>query len=827
MDETRLMYSKELDEVALYMETSILNEIPSKELTPEHFVLAMLDTKNCHAHMILESYLMNNNIVSLRELFANALTACNNEISGLTNDIIEIPFSKEMNKLMEDAENEKEITKSKILGTEHFLLALLNPELNLNSGKIFKSAGIDYNNILSKCQSETKNRHTKKPKNKNNNNMNIPSKSEVNIKSVSPKDNFIKQYTINLNQIVKDGKVDKTIGREKELKIIMQVLSRRRKNNVVLVGKGGVGKTSIVYGLAKLINEHKVPSVLDGKELLLLNIMSMVSGTSLRGMFEERVKGLFDELENNDKYILVIDDMQMVLKNGNKDRDTDISDKIVKILEDGNVRVIGTLPFKEYRNCVENNTQLSRKLQKIVIEPNNASETIQIIKENKKFYEDYHNTIYSDEIIKKAVELSEKYINDRCLPDSAIDVIDLAGAGLCLTKTEPEMITSTRSRLHEIANEKKKYMNNGEWELVEDLNKEEKSLNRKLTDYRREQKKDNKNIVPITENDIAKVISDITGVPVTKLSSNEKTKIAHIDNILKESIIGQDEAVEAICKVIKRNKVGLGDKTKTMSNILMMGPSGCGKTLIAKKLAEEVFGDEKSLIRIDMSEYSEKNSVSKLTGASPGYVGYENGGQLTEAIKNKQHCVLLLDEIEKADQEVYNLFLQLFDDGRLTDSSGQLVNFKNVIVLMTSNIGAKQASEFGKSIGFSTNVGNNKKAIIEKEMKSKFTPEFLNRIDQIVYFNSLTDDNLKGITELEIKKFSNRVKQAGYNITYTPKVVDFIYQKAVQQKEYGARPIIRFVQNELEDKLTDVILLGDYENGHTFNFDFENELTIS
>ena len=826
MDETRLMYSKELDEVVLYMETSILNEIPSKELTPEHLVLAMLDTKNCHAHMILESYLMNNNIISLRDLFANALTASNNEISGLTNDIIEIPFSKDMNKLMEDAENEKEITKSSILGTEHFLLALLNPELNLNSGKILKSAGIDYNNILSKCQSETKNRHTKKQKNKNNN-MNIPSKSEVNIKTVSPKDNFIKQYTINLNQIVKDGKVDKTIGREKELKIIMQVLSRRRKNNVVLVGKGGVGKTSIVYGLAKLINEHKVPSVLDGKELLLLNIMSMVSGTSLRGMFEERVKGLFDELENNDKYILVIDDMQMVLKSGNKDRDTDISDKIGKILEDGNVRVIGTLPFKEYRNCIENNTQLSRKLQKIVIEPNNASETIQIIKENKKFYEDYHNTIYSDEIIKKAVELSEKYINDRCLPDSAIDVIDLAGAGLCLTKTEPEMITSTRSRLNEISNEKKKYMNNGEWELVEDLNKEEKALNRKLTDYKREQKKDNKNIVPITENDIAKVISDITGVPVTKLSSNEKTKIAHIDDILKESVIGQDEAVEAICKVIKRNKVGLGDKTKTMSNILMMGPSGCGKTLIAKKLAEEVFGDEKSLIRIDMSEYSEKNSVSKLTGASPGYVGYENGGQLTEAIKNKQHCVLLLDEIEKADQEVYNLFLQLFDDGRLTDSSGQLVNFKNVIVLMTSNIGAKQASEFGKSIGFSTNVGNNKKAIIEKEMKSKFTPEFLNRIDQIVYFNSLTDDNLKGITELEIKKFAKRVKQAGYNITYTPKVVDFIYQKAVKQKEYGARPIIRFVQNELEDKLTDVILLGEYENGHTFNFDYKDELTIS
>ena len=519
-------------------------------------------------------------------------------------------------------------------------------------------------------------------------------------------------------------------------------------------------------------------------------------------------------------------DKRRVLKNGNKDRDTDISDKIGKILDNGNVRVIGTISFKDYRNCLENNTQLSRKFQKIIIEPNNIKETVSIIKENKRYYEDFHNTTYSDSIIEKAVELSEKYITDRCLPDSAIDVIDLAGAGLSILKKETEEITKTRNRLNEIDSSKKELMNTGQWEKVEELNNEEKKLNRIITDYNRENKKSKSNITPVQENDIAKVVSDITGVPITKLSTNEKEKVANIDKILKESIIGQDEAVNAITRVIKRNKIGLGDKTKTIANILMMGPSGCGKTLIAKKLAEEIFGDDKALVRIDMSEYSEKNSVARLTGAAPGYIGYESGGQLTEAIKNKQYCVLLLDEIEKADSEIYNLFLQLFDDGRLTDSSGQIINFKNVIVLMTSNIGAKKASEFGHKIGFLSNEEDNKKSIIEKEMKGKFTPEFLNRIDKIVYFNNLSDNDLKKITKLEINKFVERVNSIGYNVTYTDNVVEYISQKAIKKKEYGARPIIRLVQNELEDKLTDEILMGNFENGHTFCFDFKDDNII-
>lgn len=574
MNQLKSLYSKELDEVALYMETTVLSEIPSKELLPEHFVIAILDTKECHAHMILESCLKNKNIDSLRVIIADALTSYNEKINGLTNDIIEIPFSKEMGMLLDNADSEREATNSKILGTEHFLLAILNPKLKFKCGKILNSAGIEYKAIFDKCN--TNNKKTKR-NTKNSNKMQIPQKSKVNVNSVVAKEEFIKNYTINLNQLDKDGKIDNVIGREKELQIIMQVLARRKKNNVVLVGKGGVGKTSVIYGLVKLINQHKAPSILEGKELLMLNIMKMVSGTSLRGMFEERVKGLFEELENNSKYILVIDDMQTVLKSGNKDRDTDISDKIGNILDNGNVRVLGTIPFKEYRNCIENNTQLSRKFQKVIIEPNNAKETVLIINENKKYYEEYHNTVYSDNVIKKAVELSEKYITDRCLPDSAIDVIDLAGAGLCIMHKESEEIIQTRNELKNINEKKKVLMNSGQWEKLETLNDEEKKLNRIITDYNRERKKSKVDVIPVQENDIAKVISDITGVPITKLSHNEKEKVANIDKILTKCVIGQDEAINSIARVIKRNKVGLGDKSKTIANILMMGPSGCGK----------------------------------------------------------------------------------------------------------------------------------------------------------------------------------------------------------------------------------------------------------
>lgn len=827
-------YTIELNEVLEHMSTVLLNEFPTDVLTPEYLILSILDTRDSHANLILDNCLMSNNIEELRKIYVQVI---DEHIKPQLKDG-NVRYNDELIRILNCACDESDKLNNSQVGTEHVLLAVLNKNNNFKEEAIFSKFMLQYEFIYNKCNVNIENQEKpikpkrlmqKKVNKPNNINLNIPLKSQVNMKTISNiggDNSAIEQYTTNLNELARNGKIDDIIGRKEEIEEIIKVLSRRKKNNAILVGKGGVGKSHLVYGIAKLIEEHKIPSVLEDKEIVMLNPMALVSGTHFRGMFEERIKNLFDQLQASNKYILFIDDIHTVLKSGSKDKDTDISGMIGDILSDGTVKVIATTSFKEYRNAIESNTQISRKFQKIVVDPTSIEETIRILNENKFYYEDFHCVYYNDKAIESAVKLADRYITDRSLPDSAFDLIDLAGARTALVDREPEEIQNTKKRMKQIEDEKDNALNNGDFEKIDSLTIEENVLASDLADYKRDLKNLKLQTIEITEDVIADVVSEVTKIPVSKLNSDEKQKIAHIDEILKMSIVGQDEAVNSVARVIKRNKVGLGDRNKTMANLLLCGPTGSGKTLLAKKLAEEIFGDEKALIRIDMSEYSEKNSVAKLTGAAPGYVGYENGGQLTEQIKHKQHCVLLLDEIEKADQEVYNVFLQLFDEGRLTDSAGQVVNFKNVIVLMTSNIGARKAAELGSGLGFVNNEDSNKKSIIEKELKKKFTPEFLNRLDQIVYFNNLSNDNLKNIVKLEINKFNNRLNNINYNIVYTDDVVDHIHVEAIKKKEFGARPIIRLIQDNIEDKITELMLEHEYQPNYTFSASCENDKIV-
>ena len=813
-------FSSELQNLFSYIVDVLNIEYPAKKINADYMLVAILDNKKCHAYALLNSCLMSSNINELRNIYGEKLKN-NSSPQFYKNKENEIQFDEEMETIFQLARQEFEEMNSPFVGSEHVLLAILNHNSNNGIVDVFKNIGIDYTFIKSKCNDRnTKNNN--EPKFSKPNAL-TQMKGNANAKAITTKTPFIEQYTVNLNQLAKKGEIDELIGREKEIEQIVKVLARRKKNNVILVGKSGVGKTQIVYGIANLINQNRVPEILQGKELVMINITALVSGTHFRGMFEERVNGLFEELKQSNKYILFIDDMQTVLKSSNKDKDTDISSMIGNVLSEGHVRVIGTVNFKDYRNAIESNTSIARKLQKLIVEPTTIDETIQILERNKSYYEEHHKVRYSTKVIETCVKLSDRYVTERSLPDSAFDVLDLSGAKTCLTRRESEEILEHRKQLELLNIEKNDALNNGNFEFIDSIEERENFHKKEIADLKRQDEENEETLyIDITEENIMSTISEITNVPIDKLQTNDKENIANIDNILKEHIIGQDEAIDKVCRIIKRNKVGLGNKAKTRGNLLLIGKSGTGKTLLAKKIAEKIYGNENDLIRIDMSEFSEKSSVAKLTGAAPGYIGYENGGQLTEAIKHKQHCVLLLDEIEKADKEVYNLFLQLFDEGRLTDSSGQIVNFKNVLVLMTSNVGTKQASEMGKGIGFTDDNGTHERSIVEKTLKKTFTPEFLNRLDQIVYFNSLTDDNLKNIVRIELKKFINRLNEIEFNFEYNDEVIDYLHKLAVKEKEYGARPILRLIQNHVEDEVTDLMLQNEYETNYTFKAKIEN-----
>lgn len=633
---------------------------------------------------------------------------------------------------------------------------------------------------------------------------------------------YISRYTINISQKCAEGKVSKTIGRDDEIKLAFQTMSKYSQNNLILVGESGCGKTQIVYGIAQQILNNESPSRFKDMEIVMLDQLAIISNTQLRGMFEERMQGLTLNLKASKKYILFIDDIHNVLKNGSKDTDNDISKLLSNLLNDGEIIVIGTTTFKGYHNSIETNPILKRKFQKIIIEPTNDEITYDILNEIKGKYERYHNVKYTSDILRTIIKASKQYLTDKSFPYSAIDLMDVCGANNCFNDKKELALKPFLTEIEKLEKQDKyNAEKNGDVVKLDEVNKKISKNKTEISVLKRDFVNNaDKYVTSINEDSVLDTISNITKIPLAKLSVSEKEKILNLDSILKQTVIGQDEAIDIVCRTIKRNKSGIGSKKRVIASILCLGPTGCGKTLLAKIIAKEVFGDEKAIVRLDMSEYSEEHSVSKLIGSSPGYIGFENGGQLTEAVKNKPSCVLLLDEIEKANKKIFNIFLQLFDEGRLTDNSGNVIDFKNVIVIMTSNIGAKEAND-KHQLGFINNVNQEKKSIVEKQLKNTFNPEFINRIDNIISFNHLSNENYKEIINLELKKLAKRCEEISYAIEWDDDIVEFILSKMKGQEEYGARPIIRIIQDNIEDLLADIVLKGNEDETHNLRLTYE------
>ncbi len=615
-----------------------------------------------------------------------------------------------------------------------------------------------------------------------------------------------------ITRLAAEGKLDPVVGREQEIERVCQILSRRKKNNPVLIGEPGVGKTAIVEGLALRIVERKVPRVLLNKRIVQLDMMSLVAGTKYRGQFEERMKAVLNELEKNPDIILFIDEIHTIVGAGSATGSLDASNIFKPALARGEIQVIGASTLDEYRKYIEKDGALERRFQKVIVEPPSAEETLEILKRLKPQYEEYHKVRYTDEALEACVKLTERYVTDRYFPDKAIDAMDEAGARVHLKNVEtPEHIKKLEKEIDKVVQEKRKAIQAQQYELAARYRDKEQELRAKL---KLEQKKWEKEMeskyFPVTYQDVAEVVSLMSGVPVQRISQTETERLRNLKKELLSQVIGQDEAVEKVVKAILRNRVGLKDPRRPIASFIFLGPTGVGKTELAKALARSLFDTEDALIRIDMSEYMERFSVSRLIGAPPGYVGYEEGGQLTEKVRRKPYAVVLLDEIEKAHPDVFNILLQILDEGFITDSLGRKINFRNTIIIMTSNIGARQLDEFGEGIGFATTAKKQAmdaraKAIIQQALKRTFAPEFLNRIDDIILFKPLDKEAIRKILDIMMKDLLKRIHELGYDVELTEKAKEFLVEKGYDPK-FGARPLRRALQKHVEDVIADYLL---------------------
>jgi ATP-dependent Clp protease ATP-binding subunit ClpC len=633
-------------------------------------------------------------------------------------------------------------------------------------------------------------------------------------------------FSRDLNKLAEEGKLDPVIGRDREILRIAQILSRRKKNNPIILGEPGCGKTALVEGLAMKIVSGECPRNLVDKRLVNLDLTSVVAGTKYRGQFEERMKVIIEELQSNPNIIVFIDEIHTLVGSGNSAGAMDGSNIFKPALARGEIQVIGATTLDEFRKNIEKDGALERRFQKVVIEPSSVVETIQILNNVRDKYESYHKVIYSDEVIETCVKLADRYITDREFPDKAFDILDEVGARMQTELKVPESIEDLKRQATEIKQQKMEVVKKQNYEQAAQLRDKEKKLLDKLEQEKQkfeEQMSKDKQVVSL--DDVYDVVSNMTKIPVNKMSVDDTKALLNLDKHIVGTVIGQDAAVIKVSKSIKRNRLGIKDPNRPIGSFVFLGSTGVGKTHLAKQLAKEMFGSEDSLIRVDMSEYQEKHTVSKLVGAPPGYVGYEEGGLLTEKVKNKPYSVILFDEVEKAHKDVFTILLQILDDGHVTDSLGRKINFKNTLIILTSNLGVKKLQDFGTGIGFGTNSYSNeeaKKDILMKEMKNFFSPEFINRIDDTIVFNSLSKEDIKKITDIELKKLMNRLTEMKYKITYDNTLVEYI-AKIGYDEMYGARPMKRAIQDKVEDLLSEEVLTDKIVVGKSYVIKVENE----
>ena len=826
-------FSPKVSEILAYSREEA-NRLASRSVGPEHLVLGILREKDSLLHMLFQR--MNINLTDVKNELEDKVRQ-----DVITEAIIgsELVLNEQASNILKLAVLEARIQHTQMVDVQHLILAILHDQVNNGAKEVLEGNHMTYEDTLTYLKTQ------KSSNAKPSDSFGMPDEEEEEEETISSnggnKNNattktvngnqkkgtpVLDNFSTDLTKAAAEGKLDKVVGREKEIQRVTEILCRRKKNNPILIGEPGVGKSAIVEGLAQLIVQHKTSPVLFNKRVVNLDLTAIVAGTKYRGQFEERIRSLINELEKNPDIIVFIDEIHTMIGAGSTPGSMDAANIMKPALARGVIQCIGATTIDEYRKSIEKDGALERRFQKVMVEPTTAEETLTILHNIKDRYELHHHVNYTDEALKACVKLTERYISDRYFPDKAIDALDEVGSRVHLQHAEmPEELVEKQKELEQTIQKKQQAVKNQDFELAAAYRDRQTNLERQIDELNRQwTSDDNTTRQTITEDEVAEVVSMMAGVPVQRIAEAENVRLRNMGDVLKAQVIAQDNAIEKMVKAIQRNRVGIKDPNHPIGVFMFLGPTGVGKTYLAKKLAEYMFGSDDALIRVDMSEYSESFNTSRLVGAPPGYVGYEEGGQLTEKVRRHPYSIILLDEIEKAHGNIFNMLLQVLDEGRLTDGNGRLVDFRNTVIIMTSNAGTRQLKEFGHGVGFNaggnTGISLNDKdkeyarSIIQKSLSKQFAPEFLNRLDEIITFDQLDLKAIKKIIDIELKGLYKRIESLGYQLTITDSAKEFVATKGYDV-QFGARPLKRAIQNYIEDGVCEKLLSGELHEGDT------------